>query len=237
MRGRALRWIIAIIAIAVVGLYIGLPAAFGIAAIILLHGAGGSREAMRPVADMLRRHGYGVLALDQRGHGSSGGATNRLGWQGTIDVGAAVDYLQDRGGVKAIGGLGWSMGGEVLLGAAADYPAIKAIVAVGAWRRSTGELLALPSERPLVRNFTARVMYATVQLLSGDRPPKPLLDSMVAAGSTAFLLIAGGAKSLPRRRIPACSAAIPRSMNSACLPFSMSSFSLMPAPLAANPEL
>jgi len=91
-------------------------------AIILIHGAGGSREEMRAYADMLVRHGYGVLALDLRGHGASGGNTNRFSWQGTRDVGAAVDYLQARAEVKRIGGLGSSLGGEVLLGGAAEYP-------------------------------------------------------------------------------------------------------------------
>jgi len=43
------------------------------AVIIVLHGAGGSREGMRSHIDLLTRHGYGVLALDLRGHGGSGG--------------------------------------------------------------------------------------------------------------------------------------------------------------------
>jgi pimeloyl-ACP methyl ester carboxylesterase len=166
------------------------------AAIVLLHGAGGSREDVRPYAAMLARHGYGVLALDLRGHGQSGGRTNRLGWQGTADVGAAVKYLQARPDVEQIGGLGLSMGGEALLGAASTYPALKAIVADGATRRCVAEQLALPVEQPLYRNFTARVMFATVQVLSGDQPPKPLLDSMVEAQSARFLLIAGGANAL-----------------------------------------
>jgi pimeloyl-ACP methyl ester carboxylesterase len=161
-------------------------------AIILIHGAGASREAVRPYAEMLARHGYGVLALDLRGHGASGGSTNRLGWQGTRDVGAAVAFLEKRPEVDHIGALGLSLGGEVLLGAASDYSAIRAIAADGATRRSLAELMALPSERPLVRNFTARVMYAAVQLLSGQQPPLPLLDSMTQAGSTEFLLIAAG---------------------------------------------
>jgi pimeloyl-ACP methyl ester carboxylesterase len=166
------------------------------AAIILLHGAGSSRAALRPYAEMLARYGYGVLALDLRGHGESSGKTNRLGWQSTPDVGAAIAYLQARPGVERIGGLGLSLGGEVLLGAAGEYPALRAIVADGATRRSVEELLALPSERSLYRNFTARVMYATVGALSGERPPEPLLDSMLAAQSTAYLLIAGGANQL-----------------------------------------
>ena len=35
-------------------------------------------------------------------------------------------------------------------------------------------------------------MYAAVQILSGETPPVPLLDSMIAAPSTSYLLIAGG---------------------------------------------
>jgi len=166
------------------------------AVIILVHGAGGSREQVRPYAEMLVRHGYGVLALDLRGHGKSGGATNRLGWQSTLDIGAAIRYLQEREQVSKIGGLGLSMGAEVLLGAVGEYPSLLAVVADGATRRSIEELLALPSERPLYRNLTARVMYAAVQVLSGGKPPRPLLDSMVEAQSAMFLLIAGGAKSL-----------------------------------------
>jgi len=161
-------------------------------AIILLHGAGSSREDIRPYAEMLQRNGFGVLALDLRGHGESGGSTNRLGWQGTRDVGAAIAFLEGRPEVEKIGGLGVSLGGEVLLGAASEYPSIAAIAADGATRRSLDELLALPSEKLLVRSFTARVMYAAVQLLSGQEPPLPLLDSMVQAGSTEYLLIAAG---------------------------------------------
>lgn len=163
-------------------------------AILLLHGAGDSRAGVRPYAELLARHGYGVLALDQRGHGQSGGRTNRLGWQGTLDVGAAVEFLQGRPEVRAIGGLGLSMGGEVLLGAASAYPAITAIAVDGATRRSLEELFALESERPLVRSFTARVMLASVRLFSGQAPPLPLLDSMLAAPGTRFLLIAAGAE-------------------------------------------
>jgi pimeloyl-ACP methyl ester carboxylesterase len=132
------------------------------------------------------------LAVDLRGHGESEGKTNRLGWQGTRDVGACVAFLEGQPEVQVIGGLGISMGGEVLLGAASDYPEIQAIAADGATKRCTAELLALETERPLVRSFTARVMYAAVRLFSGETPPKPLMDSMVEAGTTRYLFIAAG---------------------------------------------
>ncbi|NLX08858.1 MAG: alpha/beta fold hydrolase [Chloroflexi bacterium] len=166
------------------------------AVIILMHGANGSRESVRGYATMLIEHGYGVLAVDLRGHGESDGTTNRFGWQGTEDVGAAVGFLQARDEVEVIGGLGLSLGGEVLLGAASEYPELAAIAADGATQRSVEELRALPSERPLYRNFTARVMYATVQLITGDDPPKPLLNSIIEAEWTEILLIAGGSEAL-----------------------------------------
>jgi pimeloyl-ACP methyl ester carboxylesterase len=167
------------------------------AAIVLVHGAGNSREGVRRYADLLAGHGYGVLAIDLRGHGESEGAVNKLGWQGTRDIEAAAAYLQSQPGVERIGALGLSMGGEVLLGAAFTVPAMQAIVADGATRRCTEELRALPSERSLVRSYTARVMYATVQVLTGQNPPEPpLLDSMQQAEDTRFYLIAGGSNAL-----------------------------------------
>ncbi len=87
------------------------------AVIILIHGAGGSKADMLPYTNFLSDHGYGTLAFDMRGHGESEGRINRFGWQGTVDLGATVDYLRTKAEVKTIGGLGISMGGETLLGA------------------------------------------------------------------------------------------------------------------------
>lgn len=161
-------------------------------ALILVHGSGGSREDLRPYMDVLTRHGYGVLAVDLRGHGQSGGKTHRLGWNNALDIKAAVAFLERQFEVDEIGALGLSMGGEVLLGAAADQPEIRVIIADGATHRSLEELLALDSEKPLARNFTARVMYAAAELLGGVEPPEPLLDSILAARQTKFFFIAAG---------------------------------------------
>src|SRR6185436_19928927 len=49
-----------------------------------------------PQARMLARHGYGVLVLDRRGEGQSGGDYNAFGWGGAADVVAGVRYLQGR---------------------------------------------------------------------------------------------------------------------------------------------
>ena len=100
------------------------------AAVVLFPGATRSREAR-----MLIRHGYGVLLLDPRGQGSSEGDTVR--WAGDRDLLAAAEYLRRRPDVDPdrIGGFGFSIGGEILLEAAAQSTAYKAIVTEGAGSR------------------------------------------------------------------------------------------------------
>lgn len=165
------------------------------AAIVLVHGSGDSRDDVRAHAEMLARSGFGVLALDLRGHGESGGDANRLGWQGSSDVGAAVRYLQSRGEVRAIGGLGLSVGGEILLGAASEYPALRALVSEGATYRSLDEFKALPEHRGFINSLQIRMLSLAVMLFGGGRPPTPILDSIMAAHDMRLLLIAAGNES------------------------------------------
>ena len=75
-------------------------------------------------ARMLARHGYGVLLFDRRGEGRSEGGGNMLGWGGDKDIIAAVDWLKHRPDVDPdrIGGIGLSVGGELMLEAAAKDP-------------------------------------------------------------------------------------------------------------------
>jgi len=166
------------------------------AVIVLIHGAGQSRDSIRPYAAMLAKHDFGILAFDLRGHGESGGNTNLFGWNGARDVAAALRYLQGQEEVTSIGGLGLSLGGEVLLGAASAYPALQAIASDGATHRSFEDMYSLPLERPFYRHFVTRVMYSAAQVFSGDTPPSPtILESIQAAETTQLLLIAAGGNS------------------------------------------
>jgi pimeloyl-ACP methyl ester carboxylesterase len=160
------------------------------AVIVLLHGAWASREAVRPYALMLAKNGFGVLAFDQRGEGESGGATNLYGWEGGGDVAAAMQFLSTQKDINVIGGLGLSLGGEVLLGAASANPAMKAIVTEGATYRSMSEYRALPSHADLVQSVQPWVTYTTVRLLTGQTPPTSMVDSIKGSPSTHFLFIA-----------------------------------------------
>ena len=88
------------------------------------------RKGPQKPARMLARHGYGVLVFDRRGEDESEGEPNVFGWGGDRDIKAAIDFLQQRPDVDPdrIGGIGLSVGGELMLEAAAKTDDLKAVV-------------------------------------------------------------------------------------------------------------
>jgi uncharacterized protein len=85
------------------------------AAVLLLHGVSDSRRGMESQGRMLREAGYGVLAVDARGHGMSGGGRISYGVLERRDVAAWVEWIRARDGVGRVFGVGSSMGGAILL--------------------------------------------------------------------------------------------------------------------------
>lgn len=104
-----------------------LPSGNG-AAIIVGHGIGGYRE-LGP-AEVLARHGYGVLTFDWRAHGESDGELCTFGYYEVCDVEGALAWLQAQPEVDPgrIGMLGQSMGAVTAVRAAAAIPDIQAVV-------------------------------------------------------------------------------------------------------------
>jgi pimeloyl-ACP methyl ester carboxylesterase len=101
------------------------------AAIIAAHGIGGNRTGCLELAQVLVQEGYGVLLFDLRAHGESEGDTTTYGG---ADVQAAAVYLKGQDDVDPdrIGAFGVSLGGLVVVQAAADSQDIRAVVADGA---------------------------------------------------------------------------------------------------------
>jgi hypothetical protein len=138
----------------------------------------GRRGPQRP-ARMLARHGYGVLLFDRRGEGESEGDPNVFGWQGERDVHAAVAFLQSRPDVdpERIGGIGLSVGGEMMIEAAAESDGLRAVVSEGAGIRSLREALAIPETGARLTSALAfGVLTPAVALFSNDLPPPSLED-------------------------------------------------------------
>lgn len=174
-----------------------LPSTNG-AAVVLRHGAGSTRTDVLAQAAVLGRGGYGVLMLDARGHGASGGRAMDLGWFGDEDVRAGVDLLvaQPEVDPDRIGVVGLSMGGEEAIGAAATDPRIRAVVAEGAEQRVAADKAWMADAYGLagrVQGVLDRLTYGAVDLLTGADPPIALRDAVGRAAPRPVLLIAGGA--------------------------------------------
>jgi uncharacterized protein len=166
------------------------------AAVILLHGAGENRTATLPQAVVLARRGFGVLMVDARGQGRSGGHGMDIGWYGDADVGGALAFLQHRPDVdpNRIAVLGLSMGAEEAIGAAAAYPGIHAVIAEGATQRIAADKAGwLPGGvGGAIQRKLDWLTYGMTGLLSSAPRPIALYDAVAKASGTRFLLIAAG---------------------------------------------
>jgi dienelactone hydrolase len=160
------------------------------AAVIAFPGRNGPQQKAR----MLARHGYGVLLFDRRGEGHSEGEPNAWGWGGDTDIKAAVAYLRRRPDVDPdrIGGIGLSVGGEMMIEAAADTDQLAAVVSDGAGARSTTE--DMDHDDPALGKWTvglamSSVKTAAVAVTSNTLPPANLKD-LSAKVEQPMLLIA-----------------------------------------------
>jgi MYXO-CTERM domain-containing protein len=145
------------------------------AAVIAFPGRNGPQAQTR----MLARHGYGVLLFDRRGQGESEGDPHGFGWEGEKDIKAAIAFLQRRPDVdpERIGGLGLSVGGELMLHAAAETDDLKAVVSEGAGSRSVGEFREMP-DAPILMHGVETMITAGLAVFSNS-PPPPLMQDMI----------------------------------------------------------
>jgi uncharacterized protein len=160
------------------------------AAVIAFPGRNGPQAKTR----MLARHGYGVLLFDRRGEGKSEGEPNSWGWGGEADIKAAIAYLQRRPDVdrERIGGIGLSVGGEMMIEAAAETDELAAVVSEGAGARSTTE--DMDQDDPALGKWTlgfamSAAKTVAVAVSSNQAPPANLKD-LAAKVEQPMLLIA-----------------------------------------------
>jgi fermentation-respiration switch protein FrsA (DUF1100 family) len=152
-----------------------------------------TRQGKLPQARMLARHGYGVLLVDARGYDGSEGDPNLYGWSGTKDIAAALAWLQERADVDdgRIAGIGFSVGGEMMLQAAASSTGLRSVVSEGAGARSVREHL-LRGPRGWLSLPQVAVQTAVVAVMSGTAPPPSLADLAPRIAPRPLLLIYAG---------------------------------------------
>jgi predicted acyl esterase len=157
------------------------------AAVIAFAGRTHTQDAAR----FLHAAGYGVLIYDRRGEAASQGDPNVFGWDRATDVEAGVTFLKQQPDVdpERIGGIGFSVGGEMLLEAAATGDDLKAVVCEGAGIRSVKESWELngPERWPALPLWAATT--AGVALFSYSTPPASLKDLVPRISPRPILFI------------------------------------------------
>jgi uncharacterized protein len=161
------------------------------AAVLVSHGSGGSRGRVAAHVRMLARHGYGVLALDNPGNGGSDGHSNGLGDNAQAGLRAGLDYLARRPDVdpRRIAGFGLSLGGEVLLEAAARDHRLAAVVSDGAARPMDADKADPP---PALERAATWLSLESVRAISGMKPSRSLLEFIPRIAPRPVLLVASG---------------------------------------------
>jgi pimeloyl-ACP methyl ester carboxylesterase len=168
------------------------------AGLVVRHGAGSTRSDVLDQAAALLAAGYSVLVMDARGHGDSAGTAMDFGWFGDLDVAAGTAFLASRPEVDGdrIGAVGFSMGGEEVIGAAAAADVrLAAVVAEGATGRSAADkrwLSDVYGWRGWVQARLESVQDGLTEYLASASRPISLRSAVASATDTSFLLITAG---------------------------------------------
>jgi uncharacterized protein len=164
--------------------------------ILLTHGFSSNRTSLLPLAQILMKHGYGVLLYDLRAHGRSEGNLCTWGWLETRDLLGALDYLCSRSDVdpRRIGALGISLGGQITIRAAAETETFRAVVvenpsAAGLQDHSFNEGFSFSK---IVKYPYWWCVYACQSLLTGVAQPAGVLVDVVRISPRPLYLITTG---------------------------------------------
>jgi len=162
--------------------------------VIALHGLGSNRLGVLPHAEMLIDQGYGVLMMDMRAHGASGGEIFADGWLSPMDVGAMIEFLNTRSEVERIAALGLSSGAVSILHAGAEHPEIQALIADGTGVAAADDLLDPLTPHPAIAWLLVPdywTSYRFTSLFTGIAPLPPLREQVRRIAPRPMLLIAG----------------------------------------------
>jgi fermentation-respiration switch protein FrsA (DUF1100 family) len=162
------------------------------AVVILVHSYYGDRRQTLPVAEMLYKHGYGLLMYDQRASGESEGDVRSLGWRDIPDLKEAVAWLATHPEAKQIGAYGCSMGGAISLAGSVDVPAIYAVAADAPSPLELPEALpAFSLQDPFSMPVTA-LYYPLVMIRARAMPPTGTIEAIQNYGSRPIFFISTG---------------------------------------------
>ena len=177
----------------------GGPPAGGFPGLVLVHGFGGSKDELLPVALLLAGRGYASLAYSVRGQGNSGGLSTVLGNREKQDLYEVIQFFRSVTGIDSerIGITGWSQGGiHSWMAALYRMPGVRAVAPLlatpdfapalapnGVVRYGLTYELSLSTvrydpERDRVKGFIIADQYDSVMAYINARNLTHLLDSV-----------------------------------------------------------
>jgi dienelactone hydrolase len=162
------------------------------ASVLMISGGGGNRRSALRHAEMLVRHGYGVLVYDPRGSGNSEGTVSSYGWGWEKDAAAALDFLAERDDVEPgrVGALGLSTGADLAIDIAARRHDVKAVVADGAAAIGYEDYKALTSRT--VDLAPMWVLFKSIEVIQGRPGPEHALADQIARSRAQHLIVSAG---------------------------------------------
>src|SRR5215210_1148540 len=140
-------------------------------AAVLVHGWDGDKsdEHVIETASIYVRAGYGILLLDLRGNGGSGGERRTLGYKETRDVQGALAWLDEEGFEPGEVVLhGWSMGGATVVRSAPGTGVAAVIEEAGYADLPLILRKQIPEASGLPRLFNTGVLLAAKYFLGFD---------------------------------------------------------------------
>jgi fermentation-respiration switch protein FrsA (DUF1100 family) len=162
--------------------------------VMVLHGVADSHASALGFAPMFLEAGYSVLAPDSRAHGASAGALVTFGVLEADDVVRWAEWLHNRG-CQRVYGLGESLGGAILIQAAAKEQVFAAIVAECAFRDLPSIAAYRVATSARVPDFLARALVAAARAYGRGRYGLDLADASPMKSAkrlrTPLLLIHG----------------------------------------------
>lgn len=165
----------------------------GAPAILLLHGINSSRDSLTRHAAMLNALGYGVLAIDLRGHGASGAAPRTFGLYEARDAAAGLAFLRSGAPHRRVGVIGTSLGGAAaLLGDDGPLP-VQAMILQAVYpdlRAAIANRIARVAGRPLATLGEPLLSYQS--WLRYGEPPGRLAPAEAIRRYAGPVLIIGG---------------------------------------------
>ncbi len=165
-------------------------------AIIMVHGrhenrASAMEHTFPKLAAALYQAGFSVLMIDVRGHGQSAEANYDFGIKAKNDVLGAVDWLMAQGFEAGnIGAMGVSLGGGAVNFAAAEEPAIGAVVTDSTFTDMNPIIDALWQEETGLPNFFLPGVFLMHRIIFGfDLQDAVPVDAVREMAARPYLII------------------------------------------------